>query len=101
MSAIDGLPPLREVIRAHGLAAKKSLGQNFLLDIIDDIIQIFTRSNQPVKMFKMLDKCYLGKIFAGLIGLGPGIAIKSFTGFVDYFDHIPDNKFAMGILHIN
>lgn len=29
----DGLAPLREVIRAHGLAAKKSLGQNFLLDL--------------------------------------------------------------------
>lgn len=28
----DGLPPLREVIRRHGLAARKSLGQNFLLD---------------------------------------------------------------------
>jgi 16S rRNA (adenine1518-N6/adenine1519-N6)-dimethyltransferase len=30
---IDPLPPLREVIAAHGLAAKKSLGQNFLLDL--------------------------------------------------------------------
>jgi 16S rRNA (adenine1518-N6/adenine1519-N6)-dimethyltransferase len=30
--AEDGLPPLREVIAAHGLAAKKSLGQNFILD---------------------------------------------------------------------
>ena len=29
----DGLPPLREVIRDLGLAAKKSLGQNFLLDL--------------------------------------------------------------------
>ena len=29
----DGLPPLREVIQRHGLAAKKSLGQNFLLDL--------------------------------------------------------------------
>ena len=29
----DGLPPLRDVIAAHGLAAKKSLGQNFLLDL--------------------------------------------------------------------
>jgi 16S rRNA (adenine1518-N6/adenine1519-N6)-dimethyltransferase len=29
----DGLPPLREVIDRHGLAAKKSLGQNFLLDL--------------------------------------------------------------------
>jgi 16S rRNA (adenine1518-N6/adenine1519-N6)-dimethyltransferase len=28
----DGLPPLRNVIDAHGLAAKKSLGQNFILD---------------------------------------------------------------------
>ena len=29
----DGLPPLREVIAAHQLAARKSLGQNFLLDL--------------------------------------------------------------------
>ncbi len=33
MSAIDDLPPLREVIRKHGLSARKSLGQNFLLDL--------------------------------------------------------------------
>ncbi len=33
MSAIDDLPPLREVIHRHGLRAKKSLGQNFLLDL--------------------------------------------------------------------
>jgi len=31
--APDGLPPLREVIAKHGLAAQKSLGQNFLLDL--------------------------------------------------------------------
>ncbi len=30
---IDDLPPLREVIRTHDLAARKSLGQNFLLDL--------------------------------------------------------------------
>ncbi len=29
----DGLPPLREVVAAHGLAAKKSLGQNFIFDL--------------------------------------------------------------------
>lgn len=33
MATIDQLPPLREVIAAHGLIAKKSLGQNFLLDL--------------------------------------------------------------------
>ena len=33
MSAIDGLPPLREVIARHELRAKKQLGQNFLLDL--------------------------------------------------------------------
>jgi 16S rRNA (adenine1518-N6/adenine1519-N6)-dimethyltransferase len=33
MSAIDDLPPLREVIRKHALSARKSLGQNFLLDL--------------------------------------------------------------------
>jgi len=30
---IDSLPPLREVIAAHDLQPKKSLGQNFLLDL--------------------------------------------------------------------
>ena len=33
MSAVDDLPPLREVIRRHALTARKSLGQNFLLDL--------------------------------------------------------------------
>lgn len=33
MPAIDGLPALRDVIAEHDLAAKKSLGQNFLLDL--------------------------------------------------------------------
>ncbi|MFD1702686.1 16S rRNA (adenine(1518)-N(6)/adenine(1519)-N(6))-dimethyltransferase RsmA [Methylopila henanensis] len=33
MSAIDDLPPLRDVIQRHDLAPKKSLGQNFLLDL--------------------------------------------------------------------
>ena len=31
--SLDGLPPLREVIEQHELRAKKSLGQNFLLDL--------------------------------------------------------------------
>ncbi|WP_305968443.1 MULTISPECIES: 16S rRNA (adenine(1518)-N(6)/adenine(1519)-N(6))-dimethyltransferase RsmA [unclassified Mameliella] len=33
MSRIDDLPPLREVIAQHQLSARKSLGQNFLLDL--------------------------------------------------------------------
>lgn len=33
MSTIDDLPPLRAVIAAHDLRARKSLGQNFLLDL--------------------------------------------------------------------
>jgi len=33
MSAIDDLPPLRDVIRQYALSARKSLGQNFLLDL--------------------------------------------------------------------
>jgi 16S rRNA (adenine1518-N6/adenine1519-N6)-dimethyltransferase len=32
-AASDGLPPLREVVRRHGIAPKKSLGQNFLFDL--------------------------------------------------------------------
>jgi 16S rRNA (adenine1518-N6/adenine1519-N6)-dimethyltransferase len=33
MTATDDLPPLRDVIRRHELSARKSLGQNFLLDL--------------------------------------------------------------------
>ena len=29
----DGLPPLRDVVRRHGLEPKKALGQNFLFDL--------------------------------------------------------------------
>jgi 16S rRNA (adenine1518-N6/adenine1519-N6)-dimethyltransferase len=31
--AFDGLPPLREVVAAHGIGARRSLGQNFLFDL--------------------------------------------------------------------
>ncbi|MBL1436565.1 MAG: 16S rRNA (adenine(1518)-N(6)/adenine(1519)-N(6))-dimethyltransferase RsmA [Rhodobacteraceae bacterium] len=31
--SLENLPPLREVIATHGLAPRKSLGQNFLLDL--------------------------------------------------------------------
>ncbi len=32
-SSPDGLPPLSDVIREHGLSARKGLGQNFILDL--------------------------------------------------------------------
>ena len=42
MSALETLPPLREVIARHGLAASKALGQNFLLDgqLLDRIARV-------------------------------------------------------------
>jgi len=33
MAALDGLPPLRDVIERFGLDARKALGQNFILDL--------------------------------------------------------------------
>jgi len=43
---IDRLPPLREVIRKAGLDAKKSLGQNFLLDL--NLTGRIARAAQPL-----------------------------------------------------
>ena len=42
MSGLSDLPPLREVISRHGLAASKALGQNFLLDpqLLDRIARV-------------------------------------------------------------
>jgi 16S rRNA (adenine1518-N6/adenine1519-N6)-dimethyltransferase len=42
VSALADLPPLREVIARHGLAASKALGQNFLLDpqLLDRIARV-------------------------------------------------------------
>jgi len=33
VTADDGLPPLREVLSAHGILPRKSLGQNFIFDL--------------------------------------------------------------------
>jgi 16S rRNA (adenine1518-N6/adenine1519-N6)-dimethyltransferase len=43
----DPLPPLREVIAAHGLRAKKSLGQNFLFDL--NLTRRIARSAGPLE----------------------------------------------------
>jgi len=46
MAALDGLPPLREVIQRHGLDARKALGQNFLLDL--NLTQKIARTAGPL-----------------------------------------------------
>jgi 16S rRNA (adenine1518-N6/adenine1519-N6)-dimethyltransferase len=56
---LDNLPPLREVIRTHGLTAKKSLGQNFLLDL--NLTGRIARSAGPLENVTIVE-----------IGPGPG-----------------------------
>ena len=48
----DGLPPLREVIAEHGLAAKKALGQNFLLDL--NLTRRIARAAGPLEGVEVL-----------------------------------------------
>jgi 16S rRNA (adenine1518-N6/adenine1519-N6)-dimethyltransferase len=59
MAAIDGLPPLRDVIQQHGLDAKKSLGQNFLLDL--NLTQKIARTAGPLEDCTVIE-----------VGPGPG-----------------------------
>jgi 16S rRNA (adenine1518-N6/adenine1519-N6)-dimethyltransferase len=59
MSAIDDLPPLREVIREHQLSARKSLGQNFLLDL--NLTARIARAAGPLENVTVVE-----------IGPGPG-----------------------------
>ncbi len=46
MTTPDGLPPLREVIAAHDLRARRSLGQNFLLDL--NLTRRIARAGGPI-----------------------------------------------------
>jgi 16S rRNA (adenine1518-N6/adenine1519-N6)-dimethyltransferase len=57
--ADDGLPPLRHVIETHELAAKKSLGQNFLFDL--NLTRRIARSAAPLTTATIIE-----------IGPGPG-----------------------------
>lgn len=59
MAAIDGLPPLREVIARYGLEARKSLGQNFLLDL--NLTQKIALTGGPLESCIVLE-----------VGPGPG-----------------------------
>jgi 16S rRNA (adenine1518-N6/adenine1519-N6)-dimethyltransferase len=57
--ALDSLPPLRDVIRRHGLTARKSLGQNFLFDL--NLAARIARTAGP-----------LGGVTVFEVGPGPG-----------------------------
>ncbi len=59
MAALDGLPPLREVIARHGLDARKALGQNFLLDL--NLTQKIARTAGPLENATVFE-----------VGPGPG-----------------------------
>ncbi|RIA56481.1 16S rRNA (adenine(1518)-N(6)/adenine(1519)-N(6))-dimethyltransferase RsmA [Dichotomicrobium thermohalophilum] len=59
MSTPDGLPPLREVIAKLGLTARKSLGQNFILDL--NLTRRIARAAAPLDDVTVLE-----------IGPGPG-----------------------------
>jgi 16S rRNA (adenine1518-N6/adenine1519-N6)-dimethyltransferase len=59
MSGIDDLPPLRDVIRRHELSARKSLGQNFLLDL--NLTARIARAAEPLDQTTIVE-----------IGPGPG-----------------------------
>jgi 16S rRNA (adenine1518-N6/adenine1519-N6)-dimethyltransferase len=59
VSTPDGLPPLRDVIRAAGLSAKKSLGQNFLLDF--NLTRRIARTAGPLEGVTIVE-----------VGPGPG-----------------------------
>ncbi len=53
-TAIDGLPPLREVIATAGLRAEKALGQNFLLDLnLTDKIVLAARITPQDHVFEI------------------------------------------------
>ena len=68
MATIDGLPPLREVIQAHDLVAKKALGQNFLLDM-----------NLTAKIARMagdLTACDVLEVGPGPGGLTRGLLVE-------------------------
>jgi 16S rRNA (adenine1518-N6/adenine1519-N6)-dimethyltransferase len=56
---IDDLPPLRDVIRRHALSAKKSLGQNFLLDL--NLTARIARAAEPLAGATVIE-----------VGPGPG-----------------------------
>jgi len=56
---LDGLPPLRDALDAHGLLARKSLGQHFLLDL--NVTRKIARLAGPLEGARVIE-----------VGPGPG-----------------------------
>jgi len=56
---LEALPPLREVIAAHGLAPRKALGQNFLFDL--NLTRRIARAGGPLPGSNVVE-----------VGAGPG-----------------------------
>jgi 16S rRNA (adenine1518-N6/adenine1519-N6)-dimethyltransferase len=59
LSAIDDLPPLRDVVARHDLAPKRALGQNFLFDL--NLTSRIARASGPLEGVTVLE-----------VGPGPG-----------------------------
>jgi 16S rRNA (adenine1518-N6/adenine1519-N6)-dimethyltransferase len=57
--SLEQLPPLREVIARHGLAARRALGQNFLLDF--NLTRRIARAGGPLEGARVIE-----------VGPGPG-----------------------------
>ena len=125
MAQIDGLPPLREVIATHGLAAKKSLGQNFLLDehLLDriaaipgelsgqDVLEIgpgpggltraLLRAGARVTAIEMDERCLpalaeLGAAFPGQLRVLHGDAMKLEHGISGPFHIVANLPYNVG-----
>lgn len=58
-AAVDGLPPLRDVVQTHGIGARKGLGQNFLFDL--NLTGRIARVSGPLEQAEVLE-----------VGPGPG-----------------------------
>lgn len=59
MTTPDGLPPLRHIIRELGLSARKTLGQNFILDL--NLTRRIARAGGPLQGVTVIE-----------VGPGPG-----------------------------
>src|SRR5947209_9445314 len=66
-AAPDALPPLSEVVRTHGLLAKKSLGQNFLFDL--NLTGRVARAAGPLNQATLVE-----------VGPGPGGLTRALLG---------------------